>query len=898
MTARLPHLLVAYSLLGFIVAAPLRQAPDLLLPVPELQRDKKIPTLKEVVGHSWGEDVSSCAEVERYLLALAAAAPTRTRLETYGRTYVGRPLHLLIISSPKNVKNLDSIRQRNLLLADPRRTSVKQAEAIAEKAPAVVWLAYCVHGDETSPSDAALLTAYHLLADRRPETAALLENLVVVIDPVQNPDGRDRFVNFHRDRRGAFIDTEPLASDRIMRWPGGRYNHYLFDMNRDWYRQSQQESQARVAAYLRWLPQLLVDSHEMGADQNFFFDPPAEPVGPFLLPLQKEWYLRVGKNHARHFDRHGFAYTTRETYDGFGPQYGSTYPTLHGTVSFLWEQAAVRGRAIDRKDETRLHYHDGVRHNYVSGLAILEVASANRAALLRDFHRVREEGVELGKRGPVRDYFLLEAGLPGRAAELAGLLRRNGLEVRRVGKSFRALTTDVAEGKKAERTIPAGSYHVPLAQPASRLARSVLDRDVPMPREFIDRQLKRQARGQGHEFYDVATWSLPLAYGVPCLLTHDATGVPGEEVAPRPGGAVLGGKASVAYLVAGNEDGAIKALCDWLRAGLRVHVANRPLKVGGIDHPRGTLVLKVSGNPDTVHAAAEQAGKGHGLKVYATNTGFVEGGAGLGGPNVVWVKPPRAMLLVGWPTNVSVGHTWYALDQVWRYPVSRVEVRSLTPAARQPAVGLRKYDVIIMPDGYYGGDNGPSPEAVARLKEWVKQGGSLILIKGAADWAVGEKVGLLATTTERKPSPAKARQPAPETEGKKDVEERPHPSVGAFIRASVDDEHWLTFGVPPQADVMFTGNTILAPLKLPAGRNLVTFSEGKGRLTSGYCWPDTLELLAGKPYLCRQALGGGQVVAFADDPNFRAAVPQTQRLFINAVLFGPGAQARGGEEAD
>ncbi|HEX4608215.1 MAG TPA: M14 family zinc carboxypeptidase [Urbifossiella sp.] len=885
------NLVGVLCLLGVSVsAAP--PAPDRNLPEPELRPDGKIPPLKDVVGHTWGEDVSSSAEVERYIRALVAAAPTRTRLETYGKTYEGRPLHLLTISSPKNIKNLEEIRKANLLLADPRRTTARQAETLSESAPAVVWLSYCVHGDETSPSDAALLTAYHLLSDTRPETAALLENLVVIIDPIQNPDGRDRFVNFHRERRGVFVESEPQASDRIQRWPGGRYNHYLFDMNRDWYQQSQAESGARVAAYLRWLPQLLVDSHEMGANDSFFFDPPGEPIGPFLLPRQREWYLRVGKNHARRFDERGFAYTTREMFDGFGPQYGSTYPTLHGTVGFLWEQGGVRGRVVERKDQTMLHYRDGVRHNYVSGLAVLEVASANRAALLRDFHHIRDESIELGKRGPVCDYFLLEGARPGRAADLAALLRRNGVEVHRVSREVRATTTDIAEGKTEERTVPVGSYHVPVAQPASRVARSLLDRELAFPKAFIDRQLQRQARGQDHEIYDTTAWSLPLAYGVTCLATSEPVAVETDYTAPKRGG---GGKASVAYLVSGGEDAAMRGLCDWLRAGLRVHVATEPLKVAGVTHPRGTLILKVNGNPDSVHAAAEKAAKDHDLTLHAANSGFVEGGVGLGGPSVVWVKPPRALLLVGPPANVSVGHTWYAFDQVWRYPVTRTEVRSLS---RGSGIDLRRYDVVIMPDGGYGSADGPGAEGTARLKEFVNQGGTLILVKGAVDWAAGEKVGLLAATTERRPLSAAEKAAAAEDKGKQEAKERPHPSPGAFFRASADEEDWLTFGVPPRLDVMFTGNTILTPLKLSAGRNLVTFRGGKAGLTSGFCWPDTLELLSGKPYLFRRTLGHGQLIGFADDPNFRACCPETQRLFFNAVMFGPALQARGGEEAD
>jgi hypothetical protein len=385
-----------------------------------------------------------------------------------------------------------------------------------------------------------------------------------------------------------------------------------------------------------------------------------------------------------------------------------------------------------------------------------------------------------------------------------------------------------------------------------------------MGEDFIKRQLKRQKRGLDDEIYDITTWSLPAAYGVPCLASHDTTEVPGDFPAPK---APALAKATVAYLVPAAEDGSPRALSEWLQAGLRVHVATQPTKFNGVAFGRGTLVLKVAGNPEAVHAAAEKAAAS-GLKVHATDTGFADEGAGLGGPNVVRVVPPKALLLVDRPADVSVGHTWYMMDQVWRYPVSRVAVKDLS------RLDLGKYNVLIVPDGRYGKDG---PEA-GRLKDWVRQGGTLILIKGATEWAMGEKVGLLKARRETRPG-----------SDKKD-KLMPYPVPGAFLKATADDDEWLTFGVPAETNVLFNGDLVLSPLKREEGRNAVSFGRGAGLLASGYCWPDTLKLVAGKPYLVRQSLGEGQVVAFADDPNFRAMVPETQRMFVNAVMFGPAAR--------
>ena len=315
--------------------------PGWLLPMPEVDADPKVPTLKQINGHGWGEDISSHAEIERYLRALNEAAPDRTRLVRYGQTIEKRGLYYLAITGPKNLARLDEIREANLRLADPRKTTPEQAKTIAESNPAIVWMAYGVHGDEISSGDAALLTAYHLLADRRATTRQMLEKVVVILDPMQNPDGRDRFVNFHREGRGVAPDPEPLAAERVQRWATGRHNHYLFDMNRDWFLQTQVETRTRIAAYLQWQPHVTIDAHEMGSNSEYYFDPPADPILELITPKQRDWFARFGTRQGRRFDQYGFPYTSREVYDAFYPGYGSTWPTLHGSIGILWEQAGA-----------------------------------------------------------------------------------------------------------------------------------------------------------------------------------------------------------------------------------------------------------------------------------------------------------------------------------------------------------------------------------------------------------------------------------------------------------------------------------------------------------------------------------------------------------------------------
>jgi len=854
-----------------------------MLPDPEIQVDRQIPTMLQIVGHRFAEDVSSHSEIERYLTALDAATPFRTRLRKYGESYEGRAMWYLAISSAGNIERLEEIRSENLRLADPRKIDSAEAQEISARLPAIVWLGYTVHGNESSGSDAALLTAYHLLADRRAATQELLENVVVIIDPLQNPDGRDRFVSVYRETRGVFPQSDPVATEHTERWPGGRANHYLFDLNRDWFLQAQVESRARVTSFLHWRPHVFVDAHEMGRNGTYFFAPPAEPVSELFLPRQREWFDRIGRRHAERFDELGFSYTTREMFDAFYPGYGDSWPTLQGAIGILWEQAGARGLVVDRDDGLVLTYRDAVRHHYASGIATITAAAGSRKALVSDFHEVFKDTIRLGREGEVRDYFLLEGERPLRALSLARLLVRNGIEVRRVTEDVAVKGRRSVDGSVGERSAPAGSYHVPVAQPAGRLVRALLDRHVDMGDEFRARQLERAARRVPDEIYDITAWSLPLLHGVDCVASQVSAevrslllDVDGEDPSRRSG--IVGGPARVAYLVSAEGSTAPRALALWLREGLRVHVADQPLKTGGVRFPRGTLIVKVRDNPATLHDTVQRTTKALGLQAHARDSGYVDEGAHFGGPHVRWVKPPRVALVSDRPTRPSVGHTWYLLDRVLEYPVTRVSARNLG------RLDLTRYDVLILPHGSYRSSSGFDESLAVKLRDWTSRGGTLVLVKGAASWAAGEEVGLLATRIVKQVV-------AKVDDGAKDekVEEESPASVpGAILRASVYDDHWVSFGVDPRLDVAFSGNVVFAPVLPTRGRQIVTFVGREELLTSGFCWPGTLDLLAGKPYLIYQSLGRGHVVGFADDPNFRAASPTLQRLFFNAVLFGAG----------
>jgi len=354
-----------------------------------------------------------------------------------------------------------------------------------------------------------------------------------------------------------------------------------------------------------------------------------------------------------------------------------------------------------------------------------------------------------------------------------------------------------------------------------------------------------------------------------------------EAIGGMPGKLVGNGKRPrIGYLVNGDDDNVLPAHCGWLSAGLRVNVFSEPTRVNGVSFPRGSLLLRVADNPESLHDAIAAAVKTHGVTVHAVDSAFVDEGAGFGGPNVHWAKPPRVLLVVDRPTDYTVGHTWFLFDQVWHYPITRVAGRTL------PEVDWSKFDVCILPHGNYSGEPAPSGDTLRRMKDWVHGGGTLVLVGGASKWATGDKVKLLAAKLEtRKMDDDKPT--VDKKDEKADEDKKPPLEVpGVFMRMKIDDDHFVTWGADKEAVLYFSGNRIFTPMKALTGKNLVTFADAKGLVASGYCWPETLPLLPGRSSVLYQSSGRGHVVAFADDPNYRAFSPPLQRFFFNAVFFG------------
>src|SRR5688572_1958332 len=411
-------------------------------PLPELapgaRYDPKVPTIERVLGHDYGEKITTPEEIPVYFRALNEAAPDRTRLTEYARSWEGRPLWLFVIASAERIAALDSVKADLRRVADPRSLSAADADRLVRELPVVTWLMHGVHGDEISSSDAALAEAYHLLAAQNdPDVELVRRDSIVVIDPMQNPDGRARFIVNNLLGAAASPDPNPSAAEHVEPWPGGRSNHYLFDMNRDWFSQSQPETRGRIAAMLEWFPHVVVDLHEMGGDSSYYFAPPAHPINPHVTRAQTEAFDLFGRANAARFDERGFAYFVRENYDEFYPGYGDSWPIFHGAIGMTYEQASPRGLVWRRRDGDLLTYRDAIVRHFTAALTTAITAARHREQLVREFLEYRRGAVSEGERGAVREYVIVPGHDPSRARLLARTLVTQGIEVRRADEPIR-----------------------------------------------------------------------------------------------------------------------------------------------------------------------------------------------------------------------------------------------------------------------------------------------------------------------------------------------------------------------------------------------------------------------------------------------------------------------------
>lgn len=860
--------------------------------------DPAIPTLKTVVGHEHGEAISTPADVIRYLEALATAAPDRVRLVHYATSWEGRPLHYLVVGSAARLARLDEVKRGLQTLA----SGAADADRLVADLPVVVWLIHGVHGNEISSSDAALAEAYHLLAARgNADVDVTLRDALVIIDPMQNPDGRQRFVTSNLLGRAVEPDPNPQSAEHDEPWPGGRSNHYLFDMNRDYFAMTQRETQGRVKTMLEWYPQVVVDLHEMGGNSTYYFAPPADPFNPLITEAQRKGFDLFGRANATEFDKRGFPYFVREVYDAFYPGYGDSWPMFHGAVAMTYEQASSRGLAFQREDGRLLTYKQGVTQHFTAAVTTAITAAKNRERLLRDFLEYRRSAIALGQKG-TREYLIAPGKDPARAHRLAKMLAAQGIVVKQAEEAFTSGT----------QQMPRGTFVVPLAQPAGRLVRNLLDPDVQMDEAFLKEQDRRRKARLSDQIYDVTAWSLPLMYDVDVVTTERATSVKLRDVRadePAMAPAVQAPDGTIGFLMPWGS-GAAATAAEALRGGMSMITADEAFKHAGREYSLGTAFIRIAGNAEGTTAKIQQLAQKHGAELVPISETWTEAGISLGSGRTASLRAPRVLMAWDSPvSSLSAGWARYTLEQRFGQRVTVMRTATLQN------YDMKDYDVLVLPSGNYNF----SDDGLRRLKDWIRNGGTLITLAEATRWAARDRVGLLSTDplyrdgTPQKDTPeggtagsggsgassgsggSGSASQKPDLTKPFDFEkaiqperEQPESLSGSMLRVTLYPYHWLTAGINGDVQVIAEGSRVFAPLKLDAGVNVGVYAPVDKLLASGHAWKEALPLLSSRAYLMHQPSGRGHVIGFAEDPNYRAYAEATQLLFINAVLLGIG----------
>lgn len=883
----MPRLLFKFAALILLLFSTLSAADE----TPVLSRtgksfDSSIPTIQSVLGYDFGEQITRHKDMEQYINALVKTS-SQIKVETIGKTYEGRNLYYVILSSAENMARLEELRQANLKLADPRLISTNEAKQIIETNPVFVGLSYSVHGNEHSGVEAALAILYYFLASRDEETTTILRNCILIVDPMQNPDGRERFINYYYSTSGKRPNPDRNAAEHNEVWPSGRTNHYLFDMNRDWTTLSQIETQARVTAYQRYQPQFYIDAHEMGENSTYFFPPPRDPQNPNLAKSTRDWWQKLGKAVSTEFDKYGIEYYTQEGFDFWYPGYGDSWPTYNGAVSGTFEQGSVRGLVVKRSDETIVLYKDAIWHHFVSSLAVCKLASSNREEKLQDFYNFRSFAIQEGKTGPVREFIIRRSTEPAQTDRALQILLWHGIEVRQVQSSFRSIVHSYFRDQTETVDFQPGDYVITLDQPLKRLIQVTFEKESTFDKKFLEAEAKRREENEPTEFYDITAWSMPLALGLDAYWSSTNITAATKQITNPPSNFISVVPSTYAYILEYRSNQDLLTALELLKRNVRVYFTTKPITLNSRSYRAGSFIIKVKDNVQNLQANLAEVAQKTGAEFVATSTGWTEQGPDLGSNDVNFLVKPRILVVNNIPTDSnSYGEINYLLDQRYDFEFTPVQAFYLK------SVNLKDYNVLILPDGngISSYENILGKSGVQQIKNWVEGGGTLIALQGAAAFLCdnGELTDVKRIKKYIKGSvePVEQKESEKEEEKEKKATERPDFVLGSIARAILYTKHFLTFGYGSNEIPVFvnSSNVFSAP---PDLKPVAGYAEIDRLKMAGLFWDITKKRLEKKAYLTEEPLGEGHVILFAENPNFRATWESLNKLFMNGIVFGP-----------
>ncbi len=801
--------------------------------------DQNIPTPESVLGFQVGKWHVTHDKLAEYMKALAKASD-RITIEDRGNTFEDRPLLLLTITSPQNHQRLESIRQDHIKLTETGSNSLN-----VNNMPIVVYEGFSIHGNESSGSNAAILAAYHLAAAQGPQIDELLNDTVILLDPCLNPDGLQRFSYWANTNKSENLN--PDTNDREFHevWPGGRTNHYWFDMNRDWLPVQLPESRARIESFHKWMPNILTDHHEMGSNSTFFFQPGVPSrTHPLTPKLNQELTKEIAQFHAKALDKIGSLYYSEENFDDFYYGKGSTFPDVNGGIGILFEQGSSRGHKRMTENGI-LTFPFTIKNQLTTALSTLEAAKNMRTKILgyqRDFfanargeaNRNRAKAIVFGdEKDAAKTYHLAE------------ILKRHQIDIHEVKSDF------TSNGKRFKKGY---SYIVPTNQKNSRLINAIFE---------------KRTSFQDSLFYDISAWSFPLAFNLDhtnlSSLTNAGNKI--ENLSPRTGS--VSGKSTYAYLFEWHEYYTPKAANMILKKGLRAKVGRTPFELQGKKYDYGTIMIPVQNqklDADQLYAFLQKVARSSHIDITAVSTGVTKG-IDLGSNDFEALRLPKVAMLVGsGVTSYDAGEMWHLFDTRYDMNLTKIDKNNFNGA------NLDKYNVFILPNTWSGLNKGQQE----KLKKWVQNGGTLIGYRNAVNWLKNNDFIKL----KLKETDVKAKNVTFEQRNK-------HFGAqvigGAIFEANIDRSHPVNFGYKNNKLPMFRNTTVFIAADSSSYNNPIRYT--KNPLLSGYISEENLEQLKETVPFQSKRLGRGKVVVFTDNTNFRAFWYGTNKLLMNAIFF-------------
>lgn len=772
----------------------------------------------------------------------------RVRYIEYGRTNEDRPLTAAFVTSPENMARLEDIRLNNL-----RQTGLTEGSPDTDNAPAVVWLSFGVHGNEAGASESSMQTLYELVTTAKGQK--YLETTVVIFDPSLNPDGYSRYSHWYRGVANETPDPRYIAREHQEPWPGGRVNHYLFDLNRDWAWATQVETQQRLTLYHQWMPHIHVDLHEQYPDNPYYFAPAAAPLHKHITPFQYDFQTEIGKNNASYFDEEGWLYFTREIFDLFYPSYGDTYPTFNGAVGMTYEQAGhgISGRAIDLENGDTLHLHDRIDHHKTTALSTVEVAAANAQKLNREFVNYFKNA----QNNPPGDYktYIISGDNPrGKIKALTELLDKHNIRYGSTdaGKSMRGFA--YRTGENVNFNTVKNDLVISAHQPMGLLTQVLFE-----PESALEDSLT----------YDITAWALPYAYGLKAYAVQSRID-PTREYTFESITNDLKNAKPYAYFAQRTSARDLKFLGSLLQNDIRVRYAEEDFAINGKKYAAGTLVILRADNEFTenFHATVRRLADEAETALETTKTGFADSGHDLGADAVKFIKHPNIALLGGEKTNpYSFGHTWHYFERDLGYPVTVIKAENFKPNR------LTDFNVLVMPDGRYGFGE----DELEEIAEWVGGGGRVIALGNAnAEFADKANFGLSRINggDSGDDNPLK-------TYGDRERRSISSSIPGAIYEVRVDKTHPLGFGL---GDKYFALKVSSAAYDyLDNGWNVGHFDENPRSV--GFTGYKAKRKIKNSLAFGTERKGRGKMIYLIDNPLFRGFWEEGKLLMGNAVFF-------------